>query len=284
MLTSKLIAVLRKASLRKTTPALVIGVTLGLSTFSLPQTSKSSWALAQVSSDIDHSAESASSLSSPLAITAGTYFRPPRNPSPSGPRTTTGTRTGSCVGNPTTAFTTLGPDSVVGYTAATRPEFVWYLPASEKVFPVTFRLLAPNEQGIPAPIHTAELTYTAGFSKYQLPPNLPALSANQEYRWQIIVECDPARPARSLAQELSFELVPAPAAIAQLSADATPVEKAIAYAEQGLWYDAIAQVAQATTPRAKQMRFELLRDLAESESVDESLRQDLLNIANSIDQ
>ena len=276
MLTPKLTDVLRR-----TTPALAIGVTLGLSGFSLSSNAQSlnaqslnvqsSWALAQGFPD------------SSLSLTTESYFRPPRNPRSSGPRTTTGTRSGSCVGDPTTAFTTFGPDSVVGYTAAARPEFVWYLPPSEQSFPVTFRLLAPNEIGIPEPIHTAQLAYMSGFSTYQLPPEVPTLRENQEYRWQIIVECDPASPARSLAQELSFEVVPLPAALSQMSATATPVEKARAYAAQGLWYDAIAQIAQATTPNAKQTRTRLLQDLAESEPENKDRYQNLLNIAAAFD-
>ncbi|MGC1306445.1 MAG: DUF928 domain-containing protein [Phormidesmis sp.] len=274
MLTSKLTTLLCKA-----TPALIVGFTLGFSSLDSSQNS----ALAQTevtnTSELPAAFDSSSNPGSSPLITAGNYFQPPRNPRPRGPRTTTGTRSGSCVGDPAAGFTIFGINSVVGHTAATHPEFVWYLPESDLSFPVTFRLLAPNADGIPVPIHTVALPYTSGFTKYQLPTNLPALSANKEYRWQVIVECDPGYRARSLAQELSFEVVALPAA-AQLPDTATQVEKALAYAKVGLWHDAIAQVALGATPEAKQIRSGLLRDLAETEMDNEALSQDLLNIAD----
>jgi hypothetical protein len=217
--------------------------------------------------------------------TTGTYFQPPRNPRSRGSRTTTGTRQGSCLSDTETAFTIFGPDATIGQTVSTHPEFVWHLPASETAFPVIFRLLAPNEAGIPTPIHTEILTYSAGFMKYQLPPTLPAVSAGIEYRWQVVVECNPNYPSRSLVQELSFEVVPAPAGLSQaLSTAATETDKAAAYGQAGLWYDAIAPVSQATTAAAQEARTALLQDLAELESANEELSQDILSIAETTAQ
>ncbi len=216
-----------------------------------------------------------------ILTTTGTYFRPPNNPRPrSGSRTTTGTRQGGCLGNTETAFTILGPEATVGRTLSSHPEFVWYLPESDVTFPVAFRLLAPNEAGIPTPIHMAELSYTAGFTTYQLPPDVHALVANKEYRWQVVVACNPNYPSRSLAQELSFEVVSSPAGLTQsISPSASDTDRALAYGQAGLWYDAIAQVAQATTPAAIEVRTGLLRDLAAIETENEQFSQDILKLA-----
>ena len=212
---------------------------------------------------------------------ANKAFRPPSNPRRRGGyRTTTGTRQGSCVGDTDTAFTILGPSETIGLTTSTRPSFAWYLPTSATAYPVQFRLLAPNEKGIPAPIYTADLDYTGGFNTYQLPAEAAALSSGIDYRWQIVVVCDSGYLSRSLNQERSFEVVSPAADLQQALATATTAtEKALAYGENGVWYDAIAQVAQSNEASLRAMRQELLADLAEIEADNELLRTDLLNLS-----
>ena len=193
-------------------------------------------------------------------------FQPPSNPRPArGYRTTTGTRQGSCVDSSETAFTTFGPSQTVGLSASTLPKFVWYLPASETPYPVKFRLLAPNDRGIPAPIHEKDLEYSAGFVSYQLPADV-RLSPGVEYRWQIVVVCDTNYLSRSLNQELSFEVASPSADLQQsLTLAATDAERALVYGQAGYWYDAIAQVAQSSEPDAIAIRQSLLADLAKIE-------------------
>ncbi len=216
-----------------------------------------------------------------LSISTNKGFRPPSNPRrSSGYRTTTGTRQGSCVGDAKTAFTILGPSETVGLTSSTRPSFAWYLPDSETTYPVQFRLLAPNEKGIPAPIYTADLSYAGGFNTYQLPAEVAALSPGTEYRWQIVVVCDMGYLSRSLNQERSFEVVSPPANLQQALATATTAaDQALAYGENGFWYDAIAQVAQANNSQSISVRQALLADLSEIESEDELLQGDLLQLS-----
>lgn len=209
-------------------------------------------------------------------------FTPPPNRKPvTGHRTTTGTRQGSCVDNTQTAFTLLGPDSSIGQTASDHPKFVWHLPESDEDYAVQFRLLAPNEQGIPSLVHTDTLSYEAGFNKYSLPDSVAALSPNVSYRWQVVVVCDPSYLSRSLSQELFFEVVPASPGLQQaLDSATTDVERALAYGESGLWYDAIAQVAKSNTPQAKSVRRALLTDLAATEPENLVFSENILRIAD----
>ena len=223
-------------------------------------------------------------VTSAILITQNAFTPPKNSRSRSPSRTTTGTRQGSCLSDTETAFTLFGPDAVLGQTTATRPAFVWHLPPSETAFPVTFRLLEPDEAGIPTLIHSEVLPYASGFTTYQLPTTVAPLSPNKEYRWQVVIECNPNYPSRSLSQELAFEVVPAPPGLLQtLSTATTASEKALAYGQSGLWYDAIAQVAQAQTPAAIAARTKLLSDLASDlaalEQSDEQLSQDILTIA-----
>ncbi|MGB3296587.1 MAG: DUF928 domain-containing protein [Phormidesmis sp.] len=211
-------------------------------------------------------------------------FIPPSNPRRRGNRTTTGTRQGSCVGDSETAFTILGPSETVGLTTSTRPEFVWYLPPSETTYPVQFRLLASDAQGVPTFIYSTEFSYTEGFMQYQLPAEEAPLSPDIEYRWQVVVVCDENYLSRAIAQERSFEVITPSASLQQsLAAATTEDESALAYGEAGIWYDAITQVARSTDPQSIAVRQRLLTDLAAIEADDEQLSKDLTKIAEIAD-
>ncbi|MEM7794168.1 MAG: DUF928 domain-containing protein [Cyanobacteria bacterium P01_C01_bin.118] len=217
-------------------------------------------------------------------VTSGTYFRPPSNPRlGSGYRTSTGTRYGACLGGTETAFTLFGPDDselIAGLTTSSHPTFAWHLPETEATVPVIFRLLAPDEDNIPVPVYQTKLDYDAGLMSHQLPDTVEALTTDTEYRWQVIVECNPEFPAQAIIQERSFEVVPTSATLAQaLSSATTASDRAVAYGQAGVWYDAIAQVAQARTATDSETRMGLLTDLAASLPEEkEQLRQDILDI------
>ena len=213
--------------------------------------------------------------------TLSSAFQPPGNPRRSeGYSTTTGTRQGSCVDNTQTAFTLLGPNDMMGQTTSSHPEFVWHLPPSDVEYPVQFRLLALNQAGIPEPIYQTELSYKEGFSKYQLPTSEPALSVGKEYRWQVVVVCDANYLSRSLNQERAFEVVAPSGSLQQaLGTATTDAQRALAHGTEGIWYDAIAQVALSSEPQAKTVLKTLLEDLASVEAGNELLSADIANIA-----
>lgn len=217
-------------------------------------------------------------------LTSGTYFRPPSNPSlGSGYRTSTGTRYGACLGVTETAFTLFGPDDgelIAGLTTSSHPTFAWHLPETEATVPVIFRLLAPDEDNIPVPVYQTTLDYEAGLTSYKLPDTVEALTTDTEYRWQVIVECNPEYPAQAIIQERSFEVIPTSTTLAQaLSNTTTASDRAVVYGQAGVWYDAISQVAQATTVVDLETRTGLLADLAASLPDEKAqLRQDILDI------
>lgn len=241
---------------------------------------------AQPATAVPSASEAPDSLAN---LPSGTYFRPPSNPRPrSGPRTSTGTRDSGCLGATDTAFTLLGPDAedkVAGLTTSSHPSFAWHLPKTDATVPIIFRILAPDSDNIPVPIYQADLTYTPGMMSHQLPSTVAALTAGTEYRWQVIVECNPEYPAQALVQERSFEVVPTSGPLSQaLTTSATATDRAVAYGQAGVWYDAIAQVAQAANTIDEATRQGLLTDLASSLPEEkEKLRQDILNIIEATD-
>lgn len=224
-----------------------------------------------------------------IITSTGTYFRAPRDSRPrSGPRTSTGTR-GGCLGNTDPAFAVLAPsgvDNVLGQTVSNRPTFTWYLPEIEADFPVKFRLLAPDTDGVPISIYETTLDYTPGFVTHWLPVPVPALSQGIEYRWQVIIECNPARPSQALIQERLFEVVPQTPELAQvLAAATTDAERAIAYGQAGAWYEAILPVVHATSAEDRNVRTGLLTDLAASlpatTETEQAFKQNVLDIAEA---
>jgi len=276
------------SKLIKATPTLLVGSALLFYSFSAKHPS----AIAQPLTIIEEAPTEASSFDSSNGLTTdlseltGTYFRRPRNSrSRSRSRTTTATRQGSCLSESDTTFAILGPDVEVGQTSATHPSFVWYLPEAEEPYPLTFRLLEPNEKGIPTAIHTAELDYSAGFMKYQLPDSLSALSPGKEYRWQVVITCNPNYPSQDLLQELSFEVVRPAAELSQaLSSATTEADTALAYGQSGLWYEAIAQVALPATSASLSVRTGLLQNLSELEVDNENnprFSEDIASIAEA---
>ena len=222
-----------------------------------------------------------------ITIAQAKGFRPPSNPKRSrGHSTTTGTRQGSCVGNTETDFTILGPSAFVGLSASSRPEFVWSLPPADEAYPVTFRLLALNADGLPELVYSDDVSYKSGITKYTLPTEVADLSPGTEYRWQVVVVCDENYLSRSLNQELAFEVVLPDTDLQQLLREATTnTQRAIAYGEAGFWYDAIAQVAQSGDPDDQSMLGALLEDLAtvEAETPESaSFSENLLGIADTL--
>lgn len=222
-----------------------------------------------------------------ISTSTGTFFTPPRDSRRlSGPVTPGGSR-GGCLSSADTAFAAFGPkdaEFILGQTVSSYPEFVWYLPESETPYTVLFRILEPNDANRPIPIFETALDYTPGFVKYQLPQTEKALSPGVNYRWQVIIECNPAHPSRALLQELTFEVVPTTPTLTQaLSTAITDTERALAYGRAGIWYNAIAQVAQATTVTDQQTRSGLLSDLAENITAPntEELQQNILTIVEA---
>ena len=207
------------------------------------------------------------------------YFQPPTDGRRfQGERTTTGTRGGSCPAD--ALFSGLGPGSIMGLTTSNRPEFVWYLPDTLAGTPLLFRLLVMDGNGQPSLVDSVELPAQAGFMRYQLPESAPPLEVGQDYLWQVIVMCDPERASSFLTSTLPLQLAtPTPELTAALGAATTDAERAIAYGEAGIWYDALATVAAGTSTTDKEVRTGLIQDLATFESDDEAFSLLLTTIA-----
>ena len=100
----------------------------------------------------------------------------------------------------------------------------------------------------------------------------PELQIGETYSWKVVLLCNPNRPSNSLVAKADFEVVPlSPSLQTELDRTNKPLAIADIYAEQSIWYDALAQAISITQSSTKS-RFELklLEDLAQIEETVDS--------------
>ena len=195
-----------------------------------------------------------------------------QNDAPEGEETTiTGTRgLGSCSQAATTSFTALAPYGHTGKSANTHPTFAWHVPDAD-TYPIQFRLYEYTaSEGKGKAIAKTTLSSTPGIMTYTLPSDSPGLTAGQKYIWQVILVCNPNSPSQSLVVGTGIDIVDRPSEIvAQLSNTEDPIAKADIYAEAGLWYDALGEVAvHSEDSQAQAFTSQLIGQLTEIERQD----------------
>ena len=104
-----------------------------------------------------------------------------------------------------------------------------------------------------------------GYMAYTLPPDESDLTVGDTYLWQVVLYCDQNLEEIGRWTSADIEIVVPPADLAAAPPDGA-LSKAQAYARAGLWYDAMAQVHQATTREEQTFRQNLLLDLADLEA------------------
>ena len=159
----------------------------------------------------------------------------------------------------------------VGQTASTSPTFVWYNFSPDND-PIEFQLyrIQPDESLEVVTIKQFD-TSQQGYTAYTLPTADADLDVGETYMWQVVLYCDTAfeNPGHYSSAELEVVTLPTDVSAALTS---NPQQDALTYANAGLWYDALAQVATASTPTTKTFRQDLILDLAdiEAQSANES--------------
>jgi hypothetical protein len=165
-----------------------------------------------------------------------------------------------------TRLTLLVPDDGNSLlTTAATPSFSWYLTTSSPVS-MEFVLSEPDQA---APIYTQVLQAEAsGLTRLSLPAD-KALEVGKRYRWTVLVSCDsgPEREvyARSFIQRVDGET------LAQSISDLSGVDRAVAYASEGIWYDALehllaARFQEPSNPQVMEILESLLQQTISDEA------------------
>ena len=179
-------------------------------------------------------------------------------------------------------LTAIAPHQQVGRTFSTQPTLTWFV-ASARPYPLALQLYEyTNEEW--TQLSDVELGASQpGYGSYTVPESEP-LRVGGLYRWNIVMECDHARPSRNRVDTAQFEVVSQPAGL--VSSTNLRLTQAQHNAAAGFWYDAIALVtsSQPTAsfpPDILDYRKTLLLTLSEAESPEFSEQlQFILNVEN----
>ncbi|MBE9044692.1 DUF928 domain-containing protein [Pleurocapsales cyanobacterium LEGE 10410] len=172
-------------------------------------------------------------------------------------------------------LTTLAPYGHVGQSTATNPTFVWYVPDRES-YPVEFWLYESDPasySGKGEQVYQTRLSSSSGIMTHSLPTEV-SLVPGRTYVWQVAIICNPNSPSQSLVVNNRVKIVEVdPATTSQLNNAENPVTKADVYAQSGLWYDALAEVALLEDPQAENATIKLISQLAEIEEDSSNFKQ-----------
>ncbi len=187
----------------------------------------------------------------PLAPALAQY-KPPQRPSPI---RTDGTGSRGCEKTPTVPLTLLVPNNHDGWTVAARPTLAWYMPEARTVE------IALTEPGVPKPLLIKQLDAQPGIAQVTLPADAPELVPGRTYRWSLAMICNPKRRSADVFAQAWIKRVDASADLTrQLAGTKSDRDRSRVFAQNGLWYDALAAIATAHTthPKDTSVRDELL--------------------------
>ncbi len=169
---------------------------------------------------------------------------------PPGGRRTGGGRRDTCP-DTTPKLTALMPETeepatvknVWGLTTSERPTFWFYLPYTKSSgYPTEFVLL--NEKSSPVYKKQISLPKQPGIINIKVPAQIPALEVNKQYRWFLSVYCDQEKQSPPVYVEGVVSRVKLAAAIDQQLQTAQPLQRFAIYAQNGIWYQALATLIQ----------------------------------------
>lgn len=192
-------------------------------------------------------------------------FRPPTQAAPA-VRLTGGSRG---VGDATLKLEVLAPDDV-GLTIHQQPSLFWYQswPANAR-----FELTLLRENQIqPALQVMLESPREAGIHRLRLADHGVKLLAGVEYQWVVALIKDPDRRSGDLVSSGVIQWIEAPAGLKQQLEQLPAGSHAAAYAEAGIWYDALAALsdrveADPDDRELREARLDLLRQVGLTVSV-----------------
>jgi hypothetical protein len=141
----------------------------------------------------------------------------------------------------------------------------WFIPDTE-VFEMELHLYQlDNNNGLTL-VEKQVMQTTPGIMQASLSDDQPDLVPGNRYLWQVVVICNPNRPSNALVDEAEMVVVPASSELESAVEEVTSSSaQADIYAQEGLWYDAFAQVATTQNPESEDYRERLLRSLADME-------------------
>lgn len=134
---------------------------------------------------------------------------------------------------------TANKEFVRGLTTVEHPTFWFYIPGQTAELPIEFVLQDESENDV----YRTNLKVpqnSAGIISVSVPASVAPLSVNKSYRWILAISCDPGDDFSKMLVRGEIERVAMPVdAQKSLNAAQMPLDKAILYAKNGIWFDAL---------------------------------------------
>lgn len=150
-----------------------------------------------------------------------------------------------CIKSIPLSITLLVPNNHIGQTVSERPTFSWYVsnPSAVSV-PIQFALVEP---GVARPLFVTSLKADkTGLMQLELPSDAPELQPKHKYRWTVSLICNTKRPSENVYVTGWVERVTATTNQAKaIMAAGSNNERAVVYAQSGMWYDALTNMYKA---------------------------------------
>lgn len=173
-------------------------------------------------------------------------------PGGSRPQRTVGSGARGCTNSIPVTLNLLTPQNHTARTTLSRPTFLWHVSQATTV-PMVFTLSA---QGSNQPVFQKELKADkAGIVRLEMPQEAPELASGKEYRWTVVLVCNAKRPSQNINARAWIERVATTPELSRKLAKATDErDRAFAYAQSSIWYDAVAILSQlqSNNPRESQ--------------------------------
>lgn len=189
-------------------------------------------------------------------------YQPPTDLKPPSVYTDSSGVRGGCKPSGGRSPTILAPITHVGQTTLSHPTFAWFVPDDQPT-PMEFTLYEFDTNDDPSKLaYKHELQSLPGIMKLSLPIQLPGLTVGKRYLWQVETLCNRNHPSRNLLARAEIELVQMlPTLKTALSYRHQHSQKAILYAQAGIWYDALGEALSSTANEQLGIAASLLEDL-----------------------
>lgn len=191
------------------------------------------------------------------------------------PQRTQGGGSRGCVNNQPVSLKLLVPQDHTAFTADSHPTFSWYV----STIPSMPMEIALVEEGVAQPILVKRLEVkNSGLLQFKLPQEASGLQVGKEYRWTVSLVCNPERPSQSIyarawiqRKDISLNLHK------NILSKKSSYDKALAYIQAGIWYDAIASIAEPKSNSSEiTLASTLLQDLLQQVGIKEASELKLL--------
>jgi hypothetical protein len=169
-------------------------------------------------------------------------------------------------------LTPLLPPTKFGLTVSSTPQFFAYIPKTNAIA-VEFTLENPQGKGIAR--KRLELTNTPSIVNVQFEKT--SLEVGKDYKWLISVVCETGDPEDAFVEGIIRRIKPDQPLLKKLE-KASAIEKVYTYAKLGIWYEAIAELAnlRMSQPNSNDLKTNWL-NLLKSSSLESLVNAPLTN-------